>query len=70
MIEDFLTEKTRAEDIILGSLGFDEDAKLVSICKTENGFKGMAKWSDGEEFEIESDSPLSEIELWALDVLC
>ncbi len=69
MTDDFLSEKIRAEDIILGSLGFDEDAKIVSIEKLDHGFKGTGKWSSGEEFNFVSDDSLSELEEWALTVL-
>ncbi len=68
-MDDFLSKKIRAEDIILGSLGFDEDAKIVSIEKTTNGFKGVGSWSNGEEFCFSSDNLLSELEEWALDIL-
>lgn len=68
--EDFLDEKTRAEDILLGSLGFDADAKLISIEPTSTGYKGRACWiTDGEEFFFESDDSIDDMQKWALKVL-
>ena len=66
-----LDQRTRAEDIILGALGFGEEAKIVSIKKAINGnaFSGVARWADGEQFEFHSDEELSEIEIWALNIL-
>lgn len=69
MGEEFLSEEVRAEDIILGSLGFGEEARIISIAAVDGGFKGLGRWADGEEFEFESDSELNELELWALGVL-
>lgn len=69
MVEDFLTEKTRAEDIILGSLGFGEDARIVSIKRTNDGFIGVGKFSDGETFEFVNDDELDDLQIWALQVL-
>ena len=70
MKEDFLSERNRAEDIILGSLGFCEDALIVSVSFTSTGFyKGVGRWADGETFEFESDDAPSELEAWALKVL-
>lgn len=69
MSEDFLSEELRAEDIILGSLGFGEDAHIISIRAVDGGFVGIGRWADGEEFDFESDSELSELEMWALGVL-
>jgi hypothetical protein len=56
----------RAEDIILGSLGFGEEARIVSIESCEGGFRGKGEFSDGEVFDFESSEPLSQIEEWAL----
>ena len=69
MTEDCLDEQTRAEDILLGSLGLAEDARIVSVERTAEGYRGRAAWSDGEEFEFESDDEPGELELWALRVL-
>jgi hypothetical protein len=59
----------RAEDIILGSLGFDGDATIVSISATESGFNGRGIYADGEEFVFENDQPLEQIEIWAFEIL-
>lgn len=68
--EDWLEEKMRAEDILLGSLGLADDAKLKWIKRTTSGFHGEAQWSDGEVFPIESeDEELTELELWAIEIL-
>jgi len=69
MADDCLDELIRAEDIILGALGFDAGASLVKINQTSAGFAGIAKWPDGEEFAFESEDPLSELEQWALKIL-
>lgn len=67
--KDFLDEKTRAEDIILGSLGFGEEAKIISIKKTKQGFSGLGRFLDGEEFDFSSEDPLDDLEMWALKIL-
>jgi len=67
--DDFLDENTRAQDILLGSLGFSEEAKIISVQKLECGYKGVASWLDGETFEFESNDDPSDLELWALSIL-
>lgn len=67
--EDFLNEKTRAEDIILGSLGFGEGASIISIKRTAEGFAGVGRWFDGERFEFENDDELDALQEWALTIL-
>lgn len=69
MVEDFLNERTRAEDILLGALGFGEEATIVSVEKTRKGYRGVAKWASGETFEFSSDEELDELEEWALSIL-
>lgn len=69
MNDDFLSETQRAEDIILGSLGYGEEAHIVLIESTENGFKGVGVFDDGETFDFESEDELTELDLWALEVL-
>lgn len=69
MADDFLNEQTRAEDILLGALGFDSDARLLEVRYAEVGFAGVAAWSDGEQFEFESDDELTEMERWAIEIL-
>ena len=68
-MDDFLNERTRAEDILLGALGFGEEAKILSIEVTPNGYRGKGRWADGELFNFESDSEPDELEVWALKVL-
>lgn len=64
-----LSPETRAEDIILGSLGFGEEARIVSIERTPQGYRGMAVWADGEQFSFENDDELSDLDEWALEIL-
>lgn len=67
--DDWLNERTRAEDIILGSLGLGDEARISTITKTEEGFEGVALFDDGEEFPFESEDELSDLERWALRIL-
>lgn len=66
---DDLSPQARAEDILLGSLGFGEEAKIVTIEKTPEGYRGVGVWPDGEQFQFENDDELDELQLWALKVL-
>jgi len=66
---DDLSPNVRAEDIILGSLGFGEEARVLSIERTPEGYKGIGRWADGEEFPFESDDELDELQEWALSIL-
>ncbi len=66
---DDLSPNVRAEDIILGSLGFGEEARVLSIERTPEGYKGIGRWTDGEEFPFESDDELDELQEWALAFL-
>jgi hypothetical protein len=66
---DDLSPHARAEDILLGSLGFGEEAKIVTIEKTPEGYRGVGVWPDGEQFQFENDDELDELQLWALKVL-
>ncbi|WKZ56163.1 MAG: hypothetical protein QY326_05335 [Bdellovibrionota bacterium] len=59
----------RAEDILLGGLGFGEEAKILRVERTASGFKGVGCFADAEEFEFESEDPLSVLEDWALTIL-
>lgn len=52
-------EEERARDILLGSNGFGEDAKLLFVSRTNNGYLIRGEFSDGEEFEAEG-----ELSLW------
>lgn len=67
--EDFLSERNRAEDILLGSLGFGEDARILRVERTSGGYRGVACWPDGEEFAFESEDELDDLEQWALTQL-
>ncbi|MBX7143415.1 MAG: hypothetical protein K1X79_03110 [Oligoflexia bacterium] len=67
--EDFLAERARAEDIILGSLGFGEEASIVSVEILPQGFRGLGRWQDGETFDFESNEELTDLESWALKIL-
>jgi hypothetical protein len=68
--DDLEDERSRAEDIILGSLGYGLEAKILWIKETNSGFVGKGKWlSSSEEFDFKSDGDLLELEIWALDVL-
>ena len=66
---DDLSPRVRAEDIILGSLGFGEEARVVSIERTQGGYKGTGRWADGEEFPFESEDEVDELTAWALQIL-
>ncbi len=66
---DDLDPKARAADILLGGLGYGEDAQIVSVQRLTVGYKGIGRWPDGETFEFESEDPLSELEDWALNQL-
>jgi hypothetical protein len=67
MAEACLKPITRATDILLGALGYDGDAVITRIELTASGYKGTARWDDGEEFEFESsDGPAGELEKWAV----
>jgi hypothetical protein len=41
----------------------------VSIERTENGYRGVGKWPDGEQFTFENDDELGDLEIWALELL-
>ncbi len=69
VVDSFLDEKTRAEDIILGSLGFGEEARIVSIQRTKDGFKGTGVWADGDSFSFENDDEIDTLQGWALSIL-
>jgi hypothetical protein len=66
---DDLSPQARAEDILLGSLGFGEEAKIITIEKTPDGYRGIGVWPDGEQFQFENDDELDELQVWALKVL-
>ena len=69
MKEYCLSEKIRAEDILLGSLGLDGDAKIISVESTSRGYRGIARWPDGEELPFQSDEEVDELQRWALKIL-
>jgi hypothetical protein len=63
------TVRERAEDILLGSLGFGESAVIVEVLRTPQGYKGTGSFRDGETFSFESDETPDDLQLWALDIL-
>lgn len=65
---DDLSPRVRAEDILLGSLGFGEDARVVSVERIDGGYRGVGVWPDGEEFTFESDDDLDDLQEWALAI--
>lgn len=66
---DDLSPHVRAEDIILGALGYGEEARIVSIERTPEGFRGIGRWADGEEFAFENDDEVDELTEWALQIV-
>ncbi len=66
---DDLSPRVRAEDILLGSLGYGEDARILSVERTSTGYHGVGVWSDGEEFSFECDEELDDLQEWALSIL-
>jgi hypothetical protein len=66
---DDLSPQTRAEDILLGSLGFGEEAKILTVERTSQGYRGIGVWPDGEKFQFENDDELDALQVWALGVL-
>jgi hypothetical protein len=69
--DDILNPETRAEDIILGGLGFSESARIISIShNSQKGvFFGVGEYNDGEQFDFHSEDPISSLEEWALTIL-
>lgn len=66
---DILAPRQRAIDILLGSLGFAEEAELLSVERAPEGYAGVLKFSDGEQISFRSEEPLGELEEWALHIL-
>ena len=70
MSDDFLNEQRRAEDILLGGLGFGEEASIIHIEVGPDGlFQGVGEFADGERFQFAAEDELSDLEQWALNVL-
>jgi hypothetical protein len=67
--KELLQPKQRAEDVLLGSLGFSEGARIISIKRVAEGFAGVGEFSDGEQFDFRSEDELSALERWALGQL-
>jgi hypothetical protein len=63
---DDLSPQVRAEDILLGSLGYGEEASIITVEKTTIGYRGIGKWPDGEQFSFECDEELDSLQAWAL----
>lgn len=66
---DCLTEHLRAEDILLGSLGYGEEARLITIERSSSGYRGLGRFSDGEEFEFEWSDGVDQLQEWALGIV-
>lgn len=66
---DQLDERTRAEDILLGPLGFGESAHIIKVEESASGYHGHGRWDDGEEFTFECCDGLDELSRWALGIL-
>lgn len=69
MAQEGLDEKTRAEDILLGALGYGQDARIEWVERSGRGYRGRGRFADGESFEFLSPEDLSPLEVWALEVL-
>ncbi|MCI5064608.1 hypothetical protein MRY87_02660 [bacterium] len=67
--DDFLAERVRAEDILLGGLGFGEEATIIDVVLERDLYRGRGRWRDGTEFEFESDEEPSDLERWAIEVM-
>ena len=67
---DELSEISRAEDILLGALGYSDDAKLdkISLSGDEITIHGTFH-SDGEKFVTIYDCDRGQLEDWAVEVL-
>lgn len=61
-----LTPQGRAEDILLGSLGYGEEARIIRVEKTTIGYRGVGAWPDGEQFAFECEEELDALQEWAL----
>ena len=59
----------RAEDILLGSLGFGEGAKIVTVERRTIGYRGVGVWPGGEEFIFECDEEIDAVKEWALTLI-
>ena len=67
--DDFLSERVRAEDILLGALGFAEESRIVSIERAGSSYRGIGAYPDGERFQFSGDDELDELQQWALNIL-
>lgn len=67
--KDELDPRARAADILLGGLGYGEEAQIVSVKRLNVGYKGKGRWPDGSDFDFESEDAVSELEEWALSQL-
>ena len=68
--DEKVDELGRAEDIVLGSLGYGEDAKILSFSVDSDSYRGEAQWSDGEKFDFNSPiEEMNELEKWAVKIL-
>ena len=67
---DQLLELSRAEDILLGALGFSDDACLEKVILRDGKIflEGVFR-SDGEKFSVQYDCDRGALEDWAIEVL-
>lgn len=63
-----LDQRRRAEDILLGSLGFAEGASILSLEKCGKRYKGTGTWDEGGTFVFESDDDLDQLQDWAIEI--
>ena len=67
---DELSELSRAEDILLGALGYSDDAKLEEVHLTEHEITLHGIFlSDGEKFVVNYDCECGALEEWAIEIL-
>jgi hypothetical protein len=69
MSNDQVDPKQRAIDVLLGGLGYGEDATILNVKRLNVGYSGEGQFSDGEKFEFNSEDPLTDLEDWALNLL-
>lgn len=68
--EEELSDLSRAEDILLGAMGYSDDAKLEKVkILGEQIFLNGAFRSDGESFSVKFDCERGKLEDWALEIL-
>jgi hypothetical protein len=68
-MEDWEDELVRAQDILLGTHGFGEEARLLELKVSDRGYSGRGMFQNGDHFEFSSDEELDELECWAVEIL-